>query len=135
MGEIVFSTTAEVMTTFGKLFGRPQVLNLPVNEVGLNDWIERQKSGNPLEAAKAWAAVPSFRWCNFCAVLRDRMWLSWDAFPEHDDSPIWHVIRTTNPCQARSLSASNPASFTSTRSTSATRYPPDCAPRLRRPKS
>ena len=55
MDEIVFPTTAEVMTTFGKLFGRPQVLNLPVDEAGLNDWIERQKSGNPLEAAKAWA--------------------------------------------------------------------------------
>ena len=55
MDEIVFSTTAEVMTTFGKLFGRPQVLNLPVDEAGLNEWIERQKSGNPLEAAKAWA--------------------------------------------------------------------------------
>jgi hypothetical protein len=55
MDEIVFFTTAEVMTTFGKLFGRPQVLNLPVDEAGLNDWIERQKSGNPLEAAKAWA--------------------------------------------------------------------------------
>ena len=55
MDEIVFSTTVDVMTTFGKLFGRPQVLNLPVDEAGLNDWIERQKSGNPLEAAKAWA--------------------------------------------------------------------------------
>ena len=55
MDEIVFSTTAEVMTTFGELFGRPEVLNLPVDEAGLNDWIERQKSGNPLEAAKAWA--------------------------------------------------------------------------------
>jgi len=55
MDEIVFSTTAEVMTTFGKLFGQPQVLNLPVDEAGLNDWIERQKSGNPLEAARAWA--------------------------------------------------------------------------------
>ena len=55
MDEIVFSTTAEVMTTFGKLFGRPQVLNLPVDEAGLKAWIERQKSGNPLEAAKAWA--------------------------------------------------------------------------------
>src|SRR5438552_19111596 len=53
--EIVFSTTAQVMETFGKLFGRPQVLDLPVDEAGLNDWIERQKSGNPLEAAKAWA--------------------------------------------------------------------------------
>ena len=50
--EIVFSTTAEVMETFA---GRPQVLDLPVDEAGLKAWIERQKSGNPLEAARAWA--------------------------------------------------------------------------------
>ena len=49
--EIVFSTTAEVMETFAKLMGRPQVLDLPVDEGGLKAWIERQKSGNPLEAA------------------------------------------------------------------------------------
>jgi hypothetical protein len=55
MDEIVFSTTAEVMETFGKLFGRPQVLDLPVDESGLKAWIERQKGGNPLEAARAWA--------------------------------------------------------------------------------
>ncbi|TMP90290.1 MAG: hypothetical protein E6L07_14775 [Verrucomicrobia bacterium] len=55
MDEIVFSTTTQIMETFGKLFGQPQVLDLPVDEAGLNDWIERQKSGNPLEAAKAWA--------------------------------------------------------------------------------
>src|SRR5438270_7333056 len=55
MDEIVFSTTAEVMETFGKLFGRPQVLDLPVDEAGLKAWIERQKDGNPLEAARAWA--------------------------------------------------------------------------------
>jgi hypothetical protein len=53
--EIVFSTTAEVMETFGKLFGRPQVLDLPVDEAGLKAWIERRESGNPLEAARAWA--------------------------------------------------------------------------------
>ena len=46
--EIVFSTTAEVMETFGKLFGRPQVLDLPVDEAGLKAWIERQTGGNPL---------------------------------------------------------------------------------------
>jgi hypothetical protein len=56
MDEIVFSTTAEVMETFAKLFGRPQVLDLPVDEAGLKAWIERQKGGNPLEAARAWAA-------------------------------------------------------------------------------
>ena len=55
MDEIVFSTTTEVMETFGKLMGRPQVLDLPVDQAGLNAWIERQKSGNPLEAAHEWA--------------------------------------------------------------------------------
>src|SRR6266513_5296805 len=53
--EVVFSTTAEVMETFAKLLGRPQVLDLPVDEAGLKTWIERQKSGNPLEAAREWA--------------------------------------------------------------------------------
>src|SRR5436190_20177054 len=53
--EIVFSTTAEVMETFAKLMGRPQVLDLPVDEAGLKAWIEGQKSGNPLEAAHEWA--------------------------------------------------------------------------------
>ena len=56
MDEIVFSTMAEVMTLFARLTGRPQVLDLPINEAGLEAWIARQKSGNPLEAARAWAA-------------------------------------------------------------------------------
>src|SRR4030095_16927903 len=51
MDEIVFSTTAELMETFAKLFGRPRVVDLPVDEAGLKAWIERQKSGNPLDAA------------------------------------------------------------------------------------
>src|SRR5438046_8951850 len=55
MDDIVFSSTTEVMEAFGKLMGRPQILDLPVNEAGLNAWIERQKSGNPLEAAHEWA--------------------------------------------------------------------------------
>lgn len=55
MDEIVFSTTAQVMETFGKLFGQPRVLDLPINEEGLKAWIERQEHGNPLEAARAWA--------------------------------------------------------------------------------
>jgi hypothetical protein len=59
--EIVFSTTAEVMETFGKLFGGPQVLDLPVDEAGLKAWIERQKGGNPLEAARAWATEYKMR--------------------------------------------------------------------------
>jgi hypothetical protein len=53
--EIVFATTTEVMEAFGKLLGRPQVLDLPVDEAGLKAWIERQKGGNPLDAARAWA--------------------------------------------------------------------------------
>ena len=56
MDAIVFSTTAEVMEIFGKLLGRPQVLDLPIDEAGLKAWIERLNTGNPLEAARAWAA-------------------------------------------------------------------------------
>jgi hypothetical protein len=55
MDEIVFSSTTEVMQTFGKLLGRPQVVDLPVDEAGLKAWIERQKSGDPLQAARDWA--------------------------------------------------------------------------------
>jgi hypothetical protein len=54
--EIVFSSTTQIMETFGKLFGPPRVLDLPVNEEGLKAWIERQKDRNPLEAARTWAA-------------------------------------------------------------------------------
>ena len=57
MDEIVFSTTTQVMASFGKLFGRPHVLDLPVDEAGLKAWIERQKDGDPLEAARAWAEI------------------------------------------------------------------------------
>src|SRR5215468_4108731 len=55
MDEIVFSTTTQIMETFGKLFGQPRVLDLPIDEEGLKAWIERQEHGNPLEAARAWA--------------------------------------------------------------------------------
>src|SRR5215468_11934444 len=55
MDEIVFTTTTKIMETFGKLFGQPRVLALPVDEVGLKAWLERQKEGNPLEAARSWA--------------------------------------------------------------------------------
>jgi hypothetical protein len=56
MDEIVFSTTTQVMQTFGKLFGQPRVLDLQINEEGLKAWIERQEHGDPLEAAREWAA-------------------------------------------------------------------------------
>ena len=55
MDEIVFSTTTEVMAMFGKLLGRPQVLDLPIEEAGLKAWLERQKSGDTLQAARGWA--------------------------------------------------------------------------------
>jgi hypothetical protein len=54
--EIVFSTTTEVMEAFARLLGQPRVLELPIDEVGLKAWIERQKSGNPLEATHEWVA-------------------------------------------------------------------------------
>jgi hypothetical protein len=56
MDEIIFTSTTQVMDVFGKLLGRPQIVDLPIDEAGLGAWIERQKSGNPLEAARAWAA-------------------------------------------------------------------------------
>ena len=55
MDEIVFTTTTQIMETFGKLLGQPQVLDLPIDEAGLKTWLERQKEGNTLEAARAWA--------------------------------------------------------------------------------
>ena len=51
--EIVFPSMTKIMETFGKLFGRPRVLDLPIDEAGLKDWIERHSS-DPLEAAWAW---------------------------------------------------------------------------------
>src|SRR6516225_5170523 len=55
MNEIVFLTTTQIMEAFGKLFGPPRVLDLPVNEEGLKAWIERQEHSDTLEAARAWA--------------------------------------------------------------------------------
>jgi hypothetical protein len=55
MDDIVFSSTTEVMAMFSKLLGRPRVLDLPVDEAGLKAWLERQTSGDPLQAARDWA--------------------------------------------------------------------------------
>jgi hypothetical protein len=43
----------KIMETFGKLFGRPRVLDLAIDEKGLTAWIERHSS-DPLQAAPAW---------------------------------------------------------------------------------
>ena len=56
MDEIVFPAMTKVMEVFGKVFGRPRVLELPIDEEGLKAWIERQEHGDPLEAARAWAS-------------------------------------------------------------------------------
>jgi hypothetical protein len=50
---IVFPTMIKVMETFAKLLGRPRVLDLPIDEVGLKAWMERH-SADPLQAARAW---------------------------------------------------------------------------------
>ena len=55
MDEIVFSTMAEVMTVFGRLTGPAQVIDLPIDEEGLKAWLARQKGGNLVEGARAWA--------------------------------------------------------------------------------
>ena len=55
MDEIVFSTTTQITELFGKLFGAPRVLDLPINEEGLKAWIERREHGDALELARAWA--------------------------------------------------------------------------------
>ena len=54
MDEIVFSTTTQVMETFGKLFGAPRVSICRLMK-RIKAWIERQEHGDPLEAARAWA--------------------------------------------------------------------------------
>ena len=53
MDEIVFPSTIKVVETFGRLLGRPRILDLPIDEAGLNAWIERYSS-TPLEAVRAW---------------------------------------------------------------------------------
>jgi hypothetical protein len=51
--EIVFSSMTKIIETFGKLFGQPRVLSLPINEKELKAWIECHSS-DPLQAARAW---------------------------------------------------------------------------------
>ena len=51
--EIVFSSMTKIMETFGRLFGEARVLDLSIDEKGLNAWIERF-SNDPLQAARAW---------------------------------------------------------------------------------
>ena len=55
MDEIVFPSMTKIMETFGKLFGRPRVLDLAIDEKGLTAWIERHSS-DPLQAVRGWVA-------------------------------------------------------------------------------
>ena len=55
LDEAVFPTMAEVMTTFGRLIGPPQVVDFPIDEEGLKAWIARQTGSNLVEGARAWA--------------------------------------------------------------------------------
>src|SRR4051812_36205653 len=55
MDEIVFTSTAQVMETFGRITGRPRIGDLPIDQAGLESWVKRQEGRNPLEAAQEWA--------------------------------------------------------------------------------
>jgi hypothetical protein len=55
MDEIIFSSMAKIMETFGTLFGRPRVLDLAIDKAGLDAWIERHSS-DPLQAVHGWVA-------------------------------------------------------------------------------
>src|SRR4051812_7936762 len=57
MDELVFPSIAKVMETFSMLRGPARVLELPVDKAGLEAWLERQKGGNALEAARAWGVA------------------------------------------------------------------------------
>jgi len=56
MDELVFSNMPEVMKTFRKMTGRPEVLELPIDKQGLQVWLDSHAGGNNLQAAQAWAA-------------------------------------------------------------------------------
>jgi hypothetical protein len=55
MDELVFNTTAEVMKTMARLTGKPEVVDLPIDEAGLKAWSSRQRSSDLVQAAHAWA--------------------------------------------------------------------------------
>src|SRR5689334_6895321 len=44
MDEIVFPSIPKIIETFGRLFGAPRVLDLPIDEAGLNAWVERHNN-------------------------------------------------------------------------------------------
>jgi hypothetical protein len=56
MDEIVFPSLHKIIEIFGNLKGTPQILSLPVDAAGLEAWIARQKSSDPVQNALAWAA-------------------------------------------------------------------------------
>jgi hypothetical protein len=52
MDELIFRTVSEV---FGKLVGRPRVLELAIDKEGLKALLDRHEGGNPFQAAHLWA--------------------------------------------------------------------------------
>jgi hypothetical protein len=52
MDELIFRTVSEV---FGKLVGRPRVLELAIDKEGLKASLDRHEGGNPFQAAHLWA--------------------------------------------------------------------------------
>ena len=55
LDEIVFPSVGKVMELFSRLFGRPRVVDLPIDEEGLKKWLAREETQHPLAAARAWA--------------------------------------------------------------------------------
>ncbi len=55
MDKLVFNTSTEVMQILARLTGKAEVVDLPIDEAGLKAWTERQKSGDLVQAAQAWA--------------------------------------------------------------------------------
>ena len=59
MDELVFNTTAEVMQIMARLTGKPEVVDLPIDEAGLKAWsctADERRSG--ASRARMGAAIP-----------------------------------------------------------------------------
>ena len=56
MDEIVFQSMTDVMTLFGRLIGPPRVLDMPIDEAGLKEWLAQHEGKDSLASARAWAA-------------------------------------------------------------------------------
>src|SRR6478672_4847355 len=55
MDEIVFTSMSQVMKLFGRLMGPARVLDLPIDEAGLKQWLDKREGQDALAAAREWA--------------------------------------------------------------------------------